>query len=84
MCVRDLIFLSREGRDLGVAFQGKPDAEGPPRPSPGLDTDNKGGGSPGRVLGNPMDYTVHGILQARIQEWVAFPFSRACPESYGP
>ena len=20
-----------------------------------------------------MDYTVHGILQARIQEWVAFP-----------
>ena len=23
-----------------------------------------------------MDYTVHGILQARIQEWVAFPFSR--------
>ena len=24
----------------------------------------------------PKDYTVHGILQARIQEWVAFPFSR--------
>ena len=24
----------------------------------------------------PMDYTVHGILQARIVEWVAFPFSR--------
>ena len=23
-----------------------------------------------------MDYTVHGILQARILEWVAFPFSR--------
>ena len=23
-----------------------------------------------------MDYTVHGILQARIMEWVAFPFSR--------
>ena len=23
-----------------------------------------------------MDYTVHGILQARIVEWVAFPFSR--------
>ena len=22
----------------------------------------------------PMDYTVHGILQARILEWVAFPF----------
>ena len=24
-----------------------------------------------------MDYTVHGILQDRILEWVAFPFSRA-------
>jgi len=23
-----------------------------------------------------MDYTFHGILQARILEWVAFPFSR--------
>ena len=23
-----------------------------------------------------MDYTVHGILQARILEWVPFPFSR--------
>ena len=23
-----------------------------------------------------MDYTVHGILPARILEWVAFPFSR--------
>ena len=28
------------------------------------------------TLWNPMDYTVHGILQARILEWVAFPFSR--------
>ena len=27
-------------------------------------------------LCNPMDYTVHGLLQARILEWVAFPFSR--------
>ena len=25
---------------------------------------------------NPMDYTVHGILQARILEWVDFPCSR--------
>ena len=29
------------------------------------------------TLCDPMDYTVHGILQARILEWVAFPFSRA-------
>ena len=27
-------------------------------------------------LCDPMDYTVHGILQARILEWVAFSFSR--------
>ena len=27
-------------------------------------------------LCNSMDYTVHGILQARILEWVAFAFSR--------
>ena len=25
---------------------------------------------------NPMDYTVHGILQVRILEWIAIPFSR--------
>ena len=28
------------------------------------------------TLYNPVDYRVHGILQARILEWVAFPFSR--------
>ena len=28
------------------------------------------------TLCDPMDYTVHGILQARILERVAFPFSR--------
>ena len=28
------------------------------------------------TLCDPMDYTVHGILQARILEWVAFSFSR--------
>ena len=28
------------------------------------------------TLFDPMDYTVHGILQARILDWVAFPFSR--------
>ena len=26
---------------------------------------------------DPMDYIVHGILQVRILEWVAFSFSRA-------
>ena len=28
------------------------------------------------TLCDPMDFTVHGILQARILEWVATPFSR--------
>ena len=28
------------------------------------------------ILCDPMDYTVHGILQSRILEWVVFPFSR--------
>ena len=28
------------------------------------------------TLCDPMDYTVHGILQARILEWVAIPVSR--------
>ena len=28
------------------------------------------------TLCDPLDYTVHGILQVRILEWVAFPFSR--------
>ena len=32
------------------------------------------------TLCNPMDYTVHGIVQARILEWVAFPFSRGSPQ----
>ena len=28
------------------------------------------------TLCDPMDYSVHGILQDIILEWVAFPFSR--------
>ena len=28
------------------------------------------------TLFDPMDYIVHGILQARVLEWIAFPFSR--------
>ena len=28
------------------------------------------------TLCEPMDYTVHVILQARTLEWLAFPFSR--------
>ena len=29
-----------------------------------------------RTLHDPVDYTVHGILQARTLEWLACPFSR--------
>ena len=28
------------------------------------------------ILCDPMDYIVRGIIQVRILEWVAFPFSR--------
>ena len=31
------------------------------------------------TLCDPMDYTVCGILQARILKWVPFPFSRDPP-----
>ena len=31
------------------------------------------------TLCDPMDYTVHGILQARILEWVAVSFSGDLP-----
>ena len=33
------------------------------------------------ALCNPMDYTVQEILQARILEWVAIPFSRGSSQS---
>jgi len=32
------------------------------------------------TLCNPMNYTVHGIHQARILELVALPFSRGSPQ----
>ena len=39
------------------------------------------------TLGDPMDYSpprssVHGILQARIVEWVAIPFSRGSSQPW--
>ena len=33
------------------------------------------------TLCDPMDYTVYGILQARIQVWVAIPFSRGSTQT---
>ena len=35
------------------------------------------------TLCDPMDYTAHGILQARILEWTAFPFSRGSSQPRG-
>ena len=35
-----------------------------------------------QTLRDPMDYTVHGILQARILEWVAFPPSRGSSQPW--
>ena len=36
------------------------------------------------TLCDPMDYTIHGILQARILEWVVFPFSRGSSQPRSP
>ena len=36
------------------------------------------------TLCDPMDYTVYGILQTRILEWVAFPFSRGSSQPRDP
>ena len=36
------------------------------------------------TLCDPMHYTVHGILLARILEWVAFPFSRGSSQPRSP
>ena len=33
------------------------------------------------TLCNPVNYTVHGILQARILEWVAIPFTRGSSQA---
>ena len=33
------------------------------------------------TLCDPMDYTVHGIFQARILEWVGIPFSRGSSQT---
>ena len=35
------------------------------------------------TLCNPVDCTVHGILQARILEWVAIPFSKGSSQPWG-
>ena len=36
------------------------------------------------TLCDPIDCIVHGILQARILEWVAFPFSRGSSQPRDP
>ena len=36
------------------------------------------------TLCDPMEYTVHVILRARILEWVAFPFSRGSSQPRDP
>ena len=35
------------------------------------------------TLCDPMDYTVHGVLQARILEWMAVPFFRGSSQPRG-
>ena len=35
------------------------------------------------TLGDPMDCTVHGILQSRLLQWVAIPISRGSSQPRG-
>ena len=48
----------------------------PGRCTPVLDTVKVKAAQSCPTLCDPVDYTVHGILQARRLEWVAFPSSR--------
>ena len=60
-----------------------------PTSSPAMEGEVSTNGSEVKVaqsyptLCNPLAYTVHGILQARILEWVAFPFSRGSSQPRG-
>ena len=36
------------------------------------------------ILCDPVDYTVRGILQGQLLEWVAFPFSRGSSQPRSP
>ena len=76
--------FSRQEYWSGLPFPSPGDIPDPgivPR-SPTLQADALISEPPGKstqsrlTLCNPMDYTVHGILQDRILEWVVFPFSR--------
>ena len=77
----DWLDLLREGRDLGVAFQAPPGSQASSRreaKDSALLSSRDAGllEPPERPLFDPMDYSppgssVHWILQARIQEWVA-------------
>ena len=72
--------FSRQEYWSGLPFPSPGDLPNPgikPR-CPSLQADALTSEPPGKptTLCGPMDHTVHGILQARILEWVAFPFSR--------
>jgi len=62
-----LAVLATWSTDVSI-FENPDDDDNPPS-CPVFWTDWEGDG-------NPMDYTVCGIIQARILEWLAFPFSR--------
>ena len=71
--VRPLLLFSCSVRSDSLWPHGLQHARLPcPSPSPGACSNS----CPLSQWCDPMDYTAHGILQARILEWVAFPFSR--------
>ena len=71
--VRPLLLFSCSVRSDSLWPHGLQHARLPcPSPSPGACSNS----CPLSQWCDPMDYTAHGILQARILEWVAVPFSR--------
>ena len=71
--VRPLLLFSCSVRSDSLWPHGLQHARLPcPSPSPGACSNS----CPLSQWCDPMDYTAHGILQARILEWIAIPFSR--------
>ena len=68
-CRQILYQLSHKGNPINCV-----ESHFPPRFHSGFERENVAQLFP--TLCDSMDYTVHGVLQARILEWVAIPFSR--------
>ena len=80
-CVQDLIFLSREDRDLGFPFQTPPGSQASPRGHQCMKLKSESEVTElcptlsDSMDCNPPGSSVHGIFQAGVLEWGAIAFS---------